>query len=115
MEKIIVAGSREFKNYNLLKNTLDKYLNNQEAKIICGGAKGADTLGKLYAESKNLQIQYFFPEWGKWGKIAAHLRNAEMAKVGDTLIAFWDGKSRGTKNMIQLAEKYKLKIIIINY
>jgi YspA, cpYpsA-related SLOG family len=114
--KVIIAGSRNFNNYELLKEKCDKILSEQkDVEIVCGMAKGADLLGKQYQEEKGYQLKEFPAEWDKFGKSAGYIRNEEMAKYSDSLIAFWDGKSKGTKHMIDLAEKYKLKIRIIKY
>ena len=116
MFKLIVAGGRDFDDYQLLKNKLDKLLQNKtEVEIVCGKAKGADTLGERYAKEKGYLVKEFPAQWDKFGKRAGYLRNEEMAKYADACVAFWDEKSRGTKHMIDLAKKHKLKIRVINY
>lgn len=112
--KIIIAGSRNFDDYTLLEQFCDKILQNvkEEVEIVSGGAKGADRLGEKYATERGYSIKVFVADWAKYGKSAGPIRNEQMAKYADGLIAFWDGKSRGTKNMIDLAKKYKLKIRI---
>jgi hypothetical protein len=111
---IIIAGSRSFDDYDKLVICLDNLLAKySDITIICGLAKGADLLGKKYAEQKGYGIKEYPANWNRFGKKAGPYRNEEMAKVGDMLIAFWDGKSKGTKNMIQLAKKHGLIIEII--
>lgn len=128
--KIIVAGGRDFNNFKLLTKTLDsfveEYLKDKEIVVVSGGAKGADSLGeawyherlansfwKLYASSWDLKV--FPANWEKHGKAAGPIRNAEMAEFADMLIAFWDGKSSGTKNMIQTALKKGLLVKVVTY
>jgi hypothetical protein len=125
--KIIIAGKRNFDDYNLLKNKVDVYLsklNKNEIEIITGGATGADALGKRYAKEYGLRWQEFPAEWDKYPpeqrKKAGPIRNKKMAHYARAtqdsvgyLIAFWDGKSSGTKSMIELAKKSELKIRIV--
>lgn len=111
MFRVIIAGSRNFYLYNLLKEAMDYYLSdiNDEITVVCGKARGADALGEKYALERGYNIAYYPADWDKYGKRAGMLRNEEMAKNADALVAFWDGESRGTKNMIKLAQKYKLR------
>jgi len=100
----------------LLKAKCDYYFSNQSnIEIVCGKAKGADSLGEKYAIENNIPIKYFPPDWLRFNKSAGFIRNEEMAKYSDGLIAFWDGKSKGTKHMITIAKKYNLNIKIVNY
>lgn len=104
--KIIIAGSRGFSNYDLLKTKCDYYLSKlDEVIIVSGGARGADSLGERYAREKGYQVEQYLADWNRYGKSAGYRRNAEMAEVADGLIAFWDGKSSGTKHMIDLMKK----------
>jgi len=89
---------------------MDKILQNQTSiEIVSGGAKGADQLGEQYAKENNYNLRIFPADWDKYGKKAGYIRNEEMAKYADACVCFWDGKSKGTKMMIELAKKYKLK------
>ena len=114
--KIAIVGSREFKDNNLLRHVLlDEYRNLYEGTIISGGARGVDTwaidianeLNSLnYEEGQTkLKIKVFVPDWNKYGKIAGFLRNQLIINEADKIIAFWDGKSKGTKHYIDLAIK----------
>lgn len=116
--KIIVAGSREFNNSNLLKNELHKFIKELEAnkvEIVSGTAKGADKLGEQYAAHFNQDVKRFPANWDKYGRSAGYIRNSEMAKYADACIVFWDGKSKGTKHMIDLAEKEGLILKVVVY
>lgn len=116
--KVIIAGGRSFDNYELLKSKCDKLLSltpPQDLIIVSGAAKGADKLGEKYAQDNNLNVKQFPADWDQFGRSAGYIRNEEMAKYADALIAFWDGESKGTKHMIDLAGKYKLKVRIVKY
>lgn len=115
--KVIIAGGREFDDYPLLEKTMDNLLSNTRTDIIvvCGMARGADSLGEKYAKSRGYQIDYFPANWNLYGKKAGYIRNEQMAKNADALVAFWDGQSKGTKHMINLAYKYNLKVRIKRY
>ncbi len=115
--KVIIAGGREFDDYPLLEKTMDNLLSNVKVNIVvvCGMARGADSLGEKYAKSKGYQIDYFSADWKLYGKRAGYIRNEQMAKNADALVAFWDGQSRGTKHMIDLARKYNLKVRVKRY
>ena len=109
--KVIIAGSRNFKNYNLLKLKCDKALSNQtDIEIVSGTAHGADKLGEEYAKEKGYALKQFPADWNAKGKSAGYIRNREMAQYADALICFWDSKSKGAKMMIDLANEYKLKV-----
>jgi hypothetical protein len=114
--KIIIAGSRNFNDYNLLKTSCDNLLTQfTNIEIVSGTARGADKLGEKYAREKGYDIKEFPANWDKFGKSAGYIRNDEMAKYSDMLIAFWDGISKGTKHMIDLANKRGIKVEIVNY
>ena len=114
--KVIIAGGRDFTNYTILENCVDKCLSRQdEITIVSGQAKGADTLGEKYAHIHKHKIDSHPANWDLYGKSAGYKRNEEMAKVADALIAFWDGKSKGTKHIIDLAKKKGIRYKVVNY
>jgi len=114
--KVIIAGGRDFKDYNRLKEVCNKILINQNnIEIVSGTAGGADTLGERYAQDKGYEVKKFPAKWDEYGKKAGYLRNQEMGDYADGLIAFWDGKSKGTKHMIDIANKKGLKVRVIKY
>lgn len=115
---LIVAGGRDFTNYRLLKEKLDFLLSNtdkEEVTILCGKAKGADSLGERYANENNIDVWEYLANWEKHGKSAGYLRNSDMADAGTHLVAFHNGISRGTKHMIDLATKKGLVVRVIKY
>lgn len=112
MFRVIIAGSRSLEDYELVKAYADFKLSNieDEIEIVSGTASGADALGERYAKEKGFRIKRFPAEWDKYGRKAGPMRNRLMAEYADALLAYWDGKSRGTKNMIELARGKGLKI-----
>ncbi len=111
--KVIIAGSRGFNDYETLCRICDHMLQNQkEVEIVSGTARGADKLGERYAKDRGYQVRLFPADWDKYGNAAGYIRNAEMAGYADALIVFWNGVSKGTKHMIDLAKKHGLKIKI---
>lgn len=115
--RVIVAGGRDFNNYYALESKLKHYLKNKmpNVEIVCGLAKGADSLGKVFAIRYKLKVNEYPADWDKHGKSAGYLRNSEMADNADALIVFWDGKSAGTKHMIDLALNKGIIVKVINY
>ena len=83
--------------------------------IVSGGARGADKAGEMYANEEKFDLEIFPADWKKFGKSAGFRRNEQMANVADAVVAFWDGKSNGTKHMIETAEKNNLDLRVINY
>lgn len=111
--RVIVAGSRTFEDYAMLSETMDTLLKEKrkthDISIVCGKARGADTMGERYAKERGYAVLEFPAKWAEHGKTAGPLRNEQMALNADALVAFWDGQSRGTENMISLAKKHGLK------
>lgn len=112
--RVIVAGGRDFESVADAFNYLNE-MKPFDVEIVCGGAKGADAIGEYWATLNHKEVKYFPADWETHGKAAGHIRNRQMAEYATHLIAFWDGKSRGTKNMIQTAEKLGLEVLVINY
>lgn len=82
--------------------------------VVSGKSKGAEALGEEYASRNHLTVQAFQADWTK-GRGAGPARNREMARASQALIALWDGKSKGTKNMIDEARKVKLRVLVFNF
>lgn len=121
MEKfhVIIAGTRTFDDYSLLESFVDKKLARVSADhdivVVSGAARGADRLGELYALNRGYEIMRFPADWEQFGKRAGYLRNTQMAEHADALIAFWDGKSRGTQHMIRIATERQLLVSVKLY
>ena len=117
--KVIVAGGRDFNNQAFLNKTLDVLLvdkaRSHEIVIVSGAAKGADTQGEVYARMKDYLLESHPADWDTYGRAAGYRRNKEMAESADALICFWDGESRGSKHMIDLATAQELFVRVIRY
>tara|TARA_R100000005_G_C4931143_1_gene160077 strand:- start:142 stop:531 length:390 start_codon:yes stop_codon:yes gene_type:complete len=120
--RVIVAGSRgatSYKTFRLLERKLNSILEKKSIThdiiIISGTASGADKLGERYAEDKNYTVKQFPADWNKYGKRAGYMRNVEMANNADALVALWDGQSRGTNHMINIARMQGLPTRVIRY
>lgn len=114
--KVIIAGGRDFSDYELLKTKCDNILSNSsDISIVSGTARGADILGEHYALEHGYPVHKYPADWETHGKSAGYKRNVQMAEVADALIAFWDGQSRGTKHMIDIATNMELKVRVIKY
>ena len=81
-------------------------------EIVSGNALGVDKIGEKWGKSLGYKIKLFPANWGRYGKSAGYVRNKEMANYADALIAIWDGKSKGTKHMIDIAKKKGLKVFV---
>jgi len=115
MFKVIIAGSRSFNQYDLIKAKLDFYFSNRlpAVEIVSGTVRGADVLGEHYAKEHNLKVKKFLANWDLYGKRAGIIRNEQMAKEADALVAFWDGHSSGTKHIIDKMKKMEKPVRIV--
>ena len=109
--KIAIVGSRNFLDFDFLKEKIDPFLNDIDL-IVSGGAKGADSLAEKYAKVNNLTLEIFKPDWKKYGRTAGPIRNKSIIESADIVFAFWDGKSKGTKNSIDISKKLRKKIYV---
>ena len=103
--KVAVIGSRTLDIINL-----GKYLPENTTEIISGGATGVDTSAKKYALTNNIKLTEFLPEYGKYGRLAPLIRNTQIIENADIVLAFWDGKSRGTKDVIEKCREKGIEI-----
>lgn len=117
--KLIVAGGRDFNDYDRLSADLFDYAESVgdavNVSIVTGMARGADSLAYRFALNEGVKVYEFKPDWDKFGKRAGFVRNAEMAKFADVLIAYWDSESAGTANMIQTMHKMGKSVITMRY
>lgn len=110
--KTVIAGSREYDNYEAVKSILDR-CPWKITEVVSGTARGPDQLGERWAEENNISCVKFQPDWDTHGQSAGHIRNAEMAQYGEAVIVFWDGASKGTKNMIDVSLKNRLHVLVV--
>jgi hypothetical protein len=125
--RVIIAGSRDITDYETVKRAVSES-DFEVTEVVSGCARGVDKLGEKWAKEHGIPIKQFRAEWDnfdleivvvktnkfgdQYNAAAGHCRNARMAKYAEALIAIWDGKSAGTKNMIDLARERGLKIFI---
>jgi hypothetical protein len=132
--RVIIAGGRDFGNRQLpdgkpdlewsadcaarVEHVMEQVLNGADAScwtVVCGMAKGADELGYYWASMHGATVDPFYADWDLLGKRAGHERNLRMALAANILVAFWDGLSKGTKNMIDLALSHGLEVHVYRY
>lgn len=118
--RMIVAGGRNYSNQNIVNYYIDRVKDVCDSRglnlvIVCGMATGADTLGRNYAISNGLEVLEFPADWNKYGKSAGYIRNKEMGNVADSAIVFWDGRSKGSKLMIDIMHELKKPVVAISY
>ncbi len=116
MIKVIVAGSRDFKDFELLKSKLDFYLKRyspSQVEIVSGAARGADRMGERYALARQFKLNSFPAQWDVYGKSAGYLRNEVMAKYSTHCVVFIVNNSKGSSHMIELAKKHKLNLRVV--
>ena len=115
--RVIVAGSRGFNNRQLAFFTLDalyaKYP--EQWEVVSGTARGADLIGEEWARLRQIDIKRMPAKWDQYGRSAGYRRNVEMAEYATHCLVFWDGVSRGTKHMIDIAREHSLPVKIIKF
>lgn len=113
--KVIVAGSRTISNYNFVKKAIELSIEKKGweiTEVVCGMAKGVDTFGMRWAYENNVQVNKKPADWDLHGKAAGFIRNKEMAQYADACIVLYDGKSRGSANMIKQAKEHGLDTVV---
>ena len=103
--KVAVIGSR-----GLMVKNLENYLPAGTTEIVSGGAVGVDTSAKEYARSNNLKLTEFLPEYERYGRSAPLKRNLQIIRYADMVLAFWDGKSHGTRFVIENCKKENVPV-----
>jgi len=117
--KLIVAGGRDFLDYErmhaVLFDVAEQAGHDTAISIVSGMARGADRVAYEIAKAENIKCYEFPADWNQYGKRAGYLRNENMARVADGLLAFWDGKSRGTAHMIKTMRVLGKPVQIVSY
>jgi len=118
--RLIIAGGRDFNDAVLLASVMEPVITNVTTQglqliIISGTARGADTLGARYARDNGIAVEEYPADWDRHGKSAGYKRNEQMADVADGVLVFWDGFSKGTKHMIDIAKRRQLELHIVKY
>lgn len=113
--RVIIAGSRNFHDFDLLIEVMDHFLSKIEdsIEIVSGKAKGADTLGERYALLRGYPVKEFPADWNQFGKSAGYKRNVQMAEYGTHCVVFHLNESKGSAHMINIAKQYNLKLRVV--
>ena len=114
--KVIVAGSRTIVSYTLVANAIQDS-GFKVTEVISGTARGVDQLGELWAKNQTppIPVRRFPANWNRYGRTAGMKRNEEMANYAEALVAVWDGKSKGTRGMIRIAQEKGLRVHAVNF
>ncbi len=100
--KLAVVGSRDFSDLSVIQKVLTVDVN-RITEIVSGGARGVDTAAAHFADKQDIKLKIFLPDWDKFGRAAGPIRNRKIIDYCDEVIAFWDGKSPGTKSSLMMA------------
>lgn len=109
---VIIAGSRGLTNRRLISHAIHAS-GFPISSVISGAARGVDQLGERWAKEHGIPVLRMPAEWKTYGRSAGYRRNEDMASLGDALIAIWDGKSHGTRHMIETARKRGLRVFVL--
>ena len=107
--KVAVIGSRTFTDKERMFSILSTYA---ITEIVSGGAMGADTIAEQWAVANNTPVTVYKPDWEKFGKKAGFIRNYDIIRDADLVIAFWDGASKGTEHSLRYAKKIGKQVVI---
>lgn len=112
--KVVVCGSRGIDDRAAVRMAIEDadLAFGPIEEIVHGGADGVDEIADDIARGIGYDVRVFDAEWEEYGKAAGPMRNAEMAKYADAVVAVWDGRSSGTKNMIDQALVHGLDLIV---
>jgi hypothetical protein len=111
---ICISGGRSFNKYRMIETAMEN-LKRTPLAIVSGCARGADTLGELYAQRHDIPVVRFPADWPQYGKAAGAIRNQQMVDYADEFIVFWDSISPGTKHMIEAIKKSGKHLILVKY
>lgn len=111
--RTIIAGSRDIWSYDLLEQAIDE-IDWPITRVVCGMARGADSVGWAWAFINDIPIDEFAADWDGFGKPAGIIRNVAMSNNADALILLWDGQSKGSQHMLGAAHRRRLKIKVIH-
>ena len=117
--RLIIAGGRDFNDYDFLKencmSVIDKLKNDYDVIVVSGHAQGADMLGERLANEHGLMLEVYPADWKLHYRSAGFRRNEQMGDISDGLIAYWDGRSHGTRHMIEYAKSKGLDVTVYYY
>lgn len=114
--KVIIAGCRHYAERCYVAEAMEAwreaYPNRRITEVVWGCAAGIDSLGAEWATEQRIQLKAFPADWNRYGRAAGPIRNERMAEYADALVAIWDGRSKGTYNMIQEANRHGLLVFV---
>lgn len=113
--KVIIAGSRDAPAHAVRRAIEECPWSGEISLVISGTASGADLEGEKWAEEHGIQVERYPAPWRAFGRGAGPVRNKKMAENADALIAVWDGRSRGTEHMIELAREHGMRVFVFRY
>jgi hypothetical protein len=111
--RVIIAGSRTIRQYEKVCEAV-QLSGFAISRVVSGLAQGVDMLAVRYALEQGLPCDPFPAEGKKWGRRAGYRRNEQMAQHADALIAIWDGRSPGTRHMIEVAKERGIPIFVVS-
>jgi YspA, cpYpsA-related SLOG family len=106
MTRVLVCGSRVIDDDKLVFKILD-IAECDITELVSGGAIGVDKSAEKWANARGIKVTQFIPDWEKEPRKAGIIRNREMVKYAEAVIAIWNGTSRGTESTIKFARKHK--------
>jgi len=109
--KVAIVGSREFARMERVNECVA--LLPSDSVVISGNARGVDRAAEEAARQRGLKVISLPAQWDKYGKSAGYRRNADIVKLADRVIAFWDGISKGTLHTINLAKQKGIPVEIV--
>lgn len=114
--KLIIAGSRTFDDYEDMVDVLNRVKQLHDiTQVVCGTAKGADTLGKRWARENNVPVKDFPADWQTYGKSAGHVRNWDMGEYANVAVIFIENSSRGSLHMWNVMKELSKPVYVSIY
>ena len=101
--KVAIVGSRAYPRLDKVREYV--WSLPIDTTIVSGGARGVDITAADAAHYRKMPVIVFLPDWDTHGKSAGFRRNKQIVDEADMVVAFWDGKSKGTVHSINLAKK----------
>lgn len=100
MKRLLICGSRCLDGFNI-----DNYIDDFDIELINGGAYGVDKVAEIWAKRHGIKCKFFVPDYNSYGRYAPLKRDDDMVDISDEVVAFWDGRSKGTRHTIEYALK----------
>jgi hypothetical protein len=110
-KRIAIVGSRTWQRPNKVRDFVD--LLPRDTIVVSGGARGVDQIAEQRAKQRGLKVESFPADWKSHGKAAGFMRNSDIVKAADAVVAFWDGKSNGTADTVKKTQAANKPLIIL--